>query len=78
MPNRTDSGGAGLTTRSGIMRRPQVGELNKQIAVGPYSVARHLPICEDSQEGISGIVGECPAIAGEGRRACGVIGQHVR
>ena len=39
------------------MRRTQVGELNKQIAVGPYFVARHPPVCEDSEEGISGIVG---------------------
>ena len=60
------------------MRRPQVGELIKQIVVGPYLVPRHLPVCEDSQEGISGIVGECPAIAREGRRARGVIGQHIR
>ena len=60
------------------MRRPQVGELIKQIAVGPYFVPRHLPVCEDSQEGIGGIVGECPAIGREGRRASGVIGQHVR
>ena len=65
-------------TGSGIMRRPQVGELIKQIAVGPYFVPRHLPVCEDSQEGIGGIVGECPAIGWEGRRASGVIGQHVR
>ena len=53
----------------GVVRRPQVGELNKQIAVGPHSVPRHLPVCEDSQEGIGGIVGECPAIGWEGRRA---------
>src|SRR5262245_51075937 len=52
--------------------------LIKQVAVGPYSVPRHLPVCEDSQEGISGIVGECPAVAREGRRAPRVIGQYVR
>jgi hypothetical protein len=60
------------------VRRPEVGELNKQIAVGPYSVPRHLPVCEDNQEGISGIVGKCPAIGWEGRRAPRVIGQHIR
>src|SRR6476646_5403638 len=60
------------------MRRPEVGEFGEDIAVGPYVVPRHLPVCEDSQEGISGIVRECPAIAREGRWAPGVIGQYVR
>ena len=67
MPHRTDevgATGAGL----GIMWRPQIGELVKQITVGTYFVARHLPVYEDSQEGIRGIVGECPAIGWEGRR----------
>jgi hypothetical protein len=50
---------------SGIVWRPQVGELGKQIAVGLYLVPHHPPVCEDSQEGISGVVGERPAIAGE-------------
>jgi acyl-[acyl carrier protein]--UDP-N-acetylglucosamine O-acyltransferase len=43
------------------------------IAVRPYLVFRHLPICEDSQEGIDGVVGQCPAIVREGRRPRGVI-----
>jgi hypothetical protein len=63
---------------SGIVRRPEVGELGKQIAVGPYLVPRHFPVCEDSQEGITGVVGERPAIAREYGRARGVIGQYVR
>jgi hypothetical protein len=29
--------------------------------VGPYLVLRHLTICEDSQEDIDGVVGECAA-----------------
>ena len=53
----------GGTAPSGIVRRPQVGELGKQIAVRPYLVPCHPPVCEDSQEGISGVVGERPAIA---------------
>jgi hypothetical protein len=50
---------------SGIVRWPHVGELGKQIAVGPYLLPRHSPIREDSQKDISGIVGERPAIARE-------------
>src|SRR5262249_32820189 len=37
-----------------------------------------LPVCEDRQEGISGVVGECPTVAREGGRAPRVIGQYVR
>ena len=63
---------------SGIVRRSQVGELGKQIAVGLYLVPGHPSVCEDGQEGISGVVGERPAIDGKRRWARGVIGQHVR
>jgi len=34
--------------------RPQIGELGKQIDVGPDLVPGHLPVCEDCQEGIGG------------------------
>jgi hypothetical protein len=60
------------------VRRSQVRELGEQIAVGPYFILRDLPIREDSQEGILDVVGECPAIGREGRRARGVIAQEVR
>ena len=60
------------------MWRPEVRELGKQIAMGACLVPRYLPVCEDSHEGIAGVVGECAAIAWEGCRARGVIGQHVR
>src|SRR5262245_43407532 len=60
------------------MRRPQVGELNKQIVVSPYFVPHHPPVCEDSQEGITGVIGKGPAVGWEGRWARGVIGQYVR
>src|SRR5882757_9838287 len=62
----------------GGVRRPQVGELDKQIAVGRYLLSRHPPVREDSQENITDVVGECPAIARESRWASGVIGEHVR
>jgi hypothetical protein len=43
--------------------RPEVGKLGEQIVVRTYPVLRDLPICEDSQEAILDVVGECPAIA---------------
>ena len=60
------------------MRRTQVGKVGKQIAVGPYLVLGHLPVCEDSHEDVTGIVGERSPIAREGCWAGGIIGQHVR
>ena len=57
---------------SGVVRRPQIRKLGEQVAVGPYLIPRHLSICKDSQEGILDVVGECPAIVREGRRARGV------
>src|ERR1700738_1315488 len=47
---------------SGAMGRPEIGKLGKQIAVVPYLVLRHLPICEDGQKSITGVIGECPPI----------------
>src|ERR1700737_1542789 len=40
-----------------VVRRPQIGELRKQIDVRPGLVPGHLPVCEDYQEGVGGIVG---------------------
>jgi hypothetical protein len=42
---------------SGIVRRPQIGELGKQIVVGPYLVPHHLSVCENSHEGVTGVIG---------------------
>src|SRR5260370_35705305 len=64
-------------SRSGTVRRSQIGELRKQIAVGPNRVPGHLPVCEDCQESVAGIVGERPAIARKGRRTRRVVGQHI-
>ena len=52
-------------TSSCVVRRPYVGEFGEQIAVGPYLVLRHLPICHDANERIEGIVGKCAAIMGK-------------
>src|SRR5262245_35566681 len=63
---------------SGVVRRPQVGKFWKQVAVRPDLVLHHLPVCEDSHEGVTGVIGERAATA---RKACWarrVIGQHVR
>jgi hypothetical protein len=65
------------TRRSGIVRRSQIGELDKQIDVGLYLVRCHLPVCEDCEESVAGIVGERPAIARKGRRTRRVVGQHI-
>ena len=48
-----------------FVRWPYVRKLGDQIAMWPYLVFRHLPICEDAQERIEGIVRECPAIIGK-------------
>jgi hypothetical protein len=44
--------------------------------VGPYLISRHLPICEDGQEGIGSIVGERAAIVRKDRRTRRVIGYY--
>ena len=59
------------------MRRPQIGKLGNQIAVWPYLVACHLPVCEDSQEEVRDVVGERPAIARKGCWARGVVAQKT-
>ena len=63
---------------SALVRRPQIGEFSEQITVRTYFVSRHLPICENRKEDIDGIVSECSAIAREGRRALGIVGQDIR
>jgi hypothetical protein len=63
---------------SGVVRRPKVGERGEQIAVGSYLILRHFPVCEDSQEGIDGVVSERPAIVREGCPVRGIIGQDLR
>jgi hypothetical protein len=67
-----------LDSRSGTVRRSQIGELGQQIGVGPHFVPFHLSVCENSHEGVTGVIGQRPAIAREGRRARGVIGQDFR
>jgi hypothetical protein len=61
-----------------LVRRPKIRELAEQIAVWTYFVSRHLPVCENREEDIDGIVSECSAIVREARRASGIEGQNVR
>ena len=60
------------------VRRPQVGELGEQIAVRTYFIPGHLSVCEDGQNDISGVVGECPATVREGGGTLGIITQDIR
>jgi hypothetical protein len=48
---------------SGVVRLPQVGKFWKQVAVRPDLVLHHLPVCEDSHKGITGVIGERAATA---------------
>jgi hypothetical protein len=60
------------------VRRPKIRELVEQIAVWSDFVSRYLPVCQNREEDIDGIVGECSAIVREARRAFGIVGQNVR
>jgi hypothetical protein len=60
------------------VRRPKIRELAEQIAVWTDFVSCHLPVCENREEDIDGIVSECSAIVREARRAFGIVGQNVR
>ena len=53
---------------SGFVRRAHVGEFREQVFVGRNLVSLHLSVGEDRQEEVHDIVGERPAIVGEGRR----------
>src|SRR6266436_5776606 len=46
--------------------------------MGLYLVLDYLPVCEDGQKSITGVVGECPPIAWKARRTRRVVGQYVR
>src|ERR1700733_344120 len=55
-----------------------IGKLGEQIAVGSDPVRRHFSICEDRDEAVEDVVGQCPAIARIGCRARGVEAHGVR
>jgi len=59
----------GLCSTVSLVRRPKIRELAEQIAVWTYFVSRCLPVCENREEDIDGIVSECSAIVGKARRA---------
>jgi hypothetical protein len=61
-----------------LVRRPKIRELAEQIAMRADFISRHLPVCENREEDIDGIVSECSAIVREARRAFGIVGQNVR
>src|SRR5262245_54239318 len=65
-----------LLSRS-FVGRAHIGKLGKQIAVRPNLVLRHPPVCEDSHERVTGVVGERATIAREGCWAGGIIGHHI-
>src|SRR6267143_804811 len=60
-----------------LVRWPHIGKIEQQIAVRSYVVLLHLSICEDANERIERIVGECPAAIGKRRRARRVIRQNI-
>jgi hypothetical protein len=66
------------TQPSEVVWRAYVRKLGEQIAMGPHSISRHLPVCENSQEGIGGVISECPAIGREGCWARGTVWQDLR
>src|SRR5262249_24771605 len=59
------------------MRRPQIGKLGKQIAMGWDLGLRHLAVGEDSQESAASVIGECSAV-GKASGARGIIRQYFR
>src|SRR5262245_65366173 len=69
--------GFGTLSSRSFVRRAHIGKLGKQIAVRPYLVLRYLPVCKNSHEDVTGVVGERPAIVREGCWEGGVIGHHI-
>ena len=59
------------------VRRSQIRKFGEQILVRAYPISRHFPICDYSQEGISCVVTEFPAIVRVRRRARGIIEQEA-
>src|SRR5262249_3670918 len=60
-----------------FLSRATIRKIGKQIAVRPNLVRRHPPVCEDSHERVTGVVGERATIAREGCWAGGIIGHHI-
>src|SRR5262249_10442369 len=60
------------------MGRAHIGELGDQIPMRSHSILRNLSVCDESDEGVEYILGECPSINGKGRNARRVIGQEIR
>jgi hypothetical protein len=56
---------------SGVVLQLQGGELGEQIAVGPILILRHLPVGEESREGIDGVANGCPPTVRKGEEGIG-------
>ena len=63
---------------SGLVWRPQVGELGKEVVVWPHFVLRHLPVRQEGEQGIGHIVGEQTAVVRVGNRARGIVWEDIR
>ena len=48
---------------------PKCRNSASRMVAGSYVIGRHFPICENREEVIEDVVGECPAIARIGPRA---------
>ena len=44
----------------------------------PYTISRHLSICEKREERINGVVGERPSVRGKTGRTRWIVEKHVR
>jgi hypothetical protein len=69
---------ARLWSPSEVVWRSYVSKHGEQIVMGSHSISRHPPICENSQEGIGGVIGECPAIGRKGCWARRIVWQDLR
>src|ERR1700722_2636911 len=52
-----------LAWQRNVVGRPQIRELGEQIDVGSNLVPCHLPVCENRQEGVGGVVGKRTAVS---------------
>jgi hypothetical protein len=62
---------------SGVVLQLQGGELGEQIPVGLTLILRHLPVGEESQEGIDGVANGCPATVRKGEDEEGLEGTRA-
>src|SRR5260221_9206662 len=66
-----------LARSADAARRSYIREFGKQVAMGPYPVLGHFPVCEDRQKRIARVVGERPSIDRKGRGPSRIIGHDL-